>query len=337
MSAATDAAAAQAPAVVTAVPDVVPGRVLDVDGDLLCYWAGGNEDTTVGQSRANALRKIEFAREQTGSESVVVHMSAASCTKGDRRIIATVKPYQGQRRSDRRPKNWAYLRSFFEDYPGQDFRVKVWATREADDGIAYMAYFFDTLAGVVPNRAIYTGDKDLRMLPGYHLDWQTGETVAVPMGAFEVYNSDRSKVYGTKWFWLQMLQGDTADNIPGLPKLDGKPVGPARAEKLLAGAKSDSGAYDIVSNCFAFEYADEWQDRFVEQAMLLWLRTDRDALVRNFLQVVPDASLRREILQATHRVEQRVKEAYEQAESLGGCAVPRDSAEGAGRILCALR
>jgi DNA polymerase-1 len=325
MQQAADAAAAQSPTEPLAVPDVVPGRVLDVDGDLLCYWAGGNDDTSVGQSRANALRKIEFMRAQSGCESVVVHMSAASCTKGDRRIIATVKPYQGQRKSDRRPKNWAYLRDFFEGYEGPLFRVKVWATREADDGIAYMAYHADTDNGETPNRVIATGDKDLRMLPGWHIDWQTAELVEVPMGAFEVYNKDRSKLYGTKWFWVQMLQGDTADNIPGLPKLDGKPVGPVRAEKLLAGALGDDAAYVLVSNSYAFEYGDEWQDRLVEQAMLLWLRTDRAAHTHNFMQVVPEV-FRSELWPATHKVTQRIKEAYEQAESLGSCGVQSDAA-----------
>ena len=314
------------------MPDVVPGRVLDVDGDLLCYWAGGNDDTSVGQSRANALRKIEFMRAQSGCESVVVHMSAASCTKGDRRIIATVKPYQGQRKSDRRPKNWAYLRDFFESYEGPLFRVKVWATREADDGIAYMAYHADTDNGKTPNRVIATGDKDLRMLPGWHIDWQTAELVEVPMGAFEVYNKDRSKLYGTKWFWVQMLQGDTADNIPGLPKLDGKPVGPVRAEKLLCGLSDDSAALDAVTSAYAFEYGDveEWTDRFVEQGLLLWLRRDRAGSVRDLQDWLVGMAYQdnadEAFAEAFDRMEQRIKEAYEQAESLGSCGVQSDAA-----------
>ena len=144
------------------------------------------------------------------------------------------------------------------------------------------------------------------------------------MGAFEVYNKDRSKLYGTKWFWMQMLQGDTADNIPGLPMLDGKPVGPKRAEKLLDGPTGDDAAYVMVSNSYAFEYGGEWQDRFVEQAMLLWLRADRNASIYNFMQVVPPV-FRHELMPAARRVEQRIKEAYAEAEILGGCAVQSDS------------
>jgi DNA polymerase-1 len=124
---------------------------------------------------------------------------------------------------------------------------------------------------------------------------------------------------------MQMLQGDTADNIPGLPRLDDKPVGPKRAEKLLAGTACDDDAFDIVAHAYAFEYGDEWRKRITEQALLLWLRTDRDASLYNWLQVVPGAD-RPPLLKQAGIVEQRIKEAYEQAQSLGGCAVPRDDA-----------
>lgn len=329
MQQAADAAAAASP-VETVAPPTVPGRVLDVDADMVCYWAGGNDETSVQTSRMTALNKIEFMREMSGSESVVCHLTADSSTKADRRIIATVKPYQGQRKGSRKPKNWGYLRDFFTNYKGPLFSPKVWATREADDGICYAAHAKPVPNGTTPNRVIASADKDMRMIPGWHIDWNTGEMVEVPMGAFEVWNKAHDKLYGHKWFWMQMLQGDTADNIPGLPVLEGKPVGPKRAEKLLMNVVTNEHAADVVTTCYQLEYGrvEEWLPRFVEQGLLLWLRRDAAASVWDFKSFLLDCiwldNAETSIIDAVHSVEQRIKEAYAQAQSLGSCGVQAD-------------
>lgn len=329
MSQAADDAAARAP-IVTEAPPVVPGRVISVDGDMICYWAGGNEDTSVAVSRLTAMRKIKSMQEMSGSERVVVHTTADSSTKGDRRIIATVKPYQGQRDVGRKPRNWRYLRDLLTDYSGPEFRPKVWATREADDGIAYLAYVDKTPIGEVPNHVIATRDKDMRMLPGWHLDWDTLEMVPVPVGCFEQWNADRTKLFGHKWFWMQMLHGDTADNIPGLPRLEGKPVGPKRAEKILAPCLGNDAAYVHVSLAYQLEYGDEWLDRFVEQGLLLWMRRDPAASIGDlFLFLRSFGSLAgddHQLAMAFDRVHQRIKEAYAEAQKLGSCGVQEDRA-----------
>lgn len=323
MQQAADAAAAASP-VETVAPPTVPGRVLDVDADMVCYWAGGNDETTVQTSRITALNKIEFMREMSGSESVVCHLTADSSTKADRRIIATVKPYQGQRKSGRKPKNWGYLRDFFTNYKGPLFTTKVWATREADDGICYAAHSKPIKLGETPNRVIASADKDMRMIPGWHIDWNTGEMVEVPFGSFEVWNAAHDKLFGHKWFWMQMLQGDTADNIPGLPMLEGKPVGPKRAEKLLAEASTNEHAADIVTTCYQLEYGDEWLSRFIEQGLLLWMRRDAGASVWDLRYFLIDC--RWDASREIRRAEQRIKEAYAQAQSLGSCGVQSDVA-----------
>lgn len=302
--------------IVAEVPPVVPGRVLHMDGDLLCYTCGGNEDTTVGYSRTNALSRITKAREMAGAERTVLHLTMADSTKADRRLIASVKPYQGQRDSSRRPKNWGYLREFFEGYRDNDPQLAVqrWSTREADDGLAFAAMYGTTVAH--NEIALCSGDKDLRMVTGCtHVDWNTYETVYVPPGAFHV--EFNGKVYGHKWFWLQMLQGDTADNIPGLPRLDGKPVGPVRAEKLLHPATNNAEAFSEVCDCYMLEYQDEAADRFVEQAALLWMRSDASASIDGFMQVCTDGG---RLNEAVLRLEQRIKEAHAEAEKLGNLA-----------------
>lgn len=316
MQQAAQQAAADAPIKVKEPPPVVPGRVLHLDGDLLCYFAGGNEETTVAESRLRAISKINTMREQSGSESVVLHLTAESSTKGDRRIIATVKPYQGQRKSGRKPKNWAYLRQWAEGYTGDLFRSKLWATREADDGMVLCAYAAKDLDLVV----IGSGDKDLRMSPGWHCNWSDYSMTFVPTGAFNVVGCDGLQ-YGHRWFWEQMLQGDTADNIPGLPRWYGALCGKQTAAKLLAGVTDNDAAFELVYGGYEAEYGLDADDRFIEQAMLLWMRTDAAADIGDVQRILP-----RSFEAAINRVRARIKEKYEEAQSLGGCGVQSDRA-----------
>jgi len=69
---------------------------------------------------------------------------------------------------------------------------------------------------------IVSKDKDLRMVPGLHYDFDTEQVVAVgdTFGWLWIDSSKSSKTlkgWGTKFFWAQCLMGDTADNIRGLP------------------------------------------------------------------------------------------------------------------------
>jgi DNA polymerase-1 len=253
----------------------------------------------------NALALIEKMRARSGAENTVVHMTTPGCHKGERYLIATVKPYQGQRSGSRRPKNHGYLQEWLMGYEGDAFKVKNWKTREADDGIAVCAYHAAKQAapGYI---VIATADKDMRMLPGLHIDWKTHKLVRVMPGDFEVYGEPEgdkpAKLYGSKWFWMQMLMGDAADNIPGLPKYcttDSKgneclkPMGEKTAEKFLERVKCNAGAFAEVYGLYQEYYGGNWpgalvggpraaDDAFCEQAALLWMRTDNAASINNF-------------------------------------------------------
>lgn len=285
-TAAVAAAAAAAPQdKAEARPIVVSGRTLLVDGDYLAYYAAGNDETDPGRARQNALEKIEAFRVLSGAERVVVHLTASESNKGWRFIAATVKPYQGQRDGGRKPKNWRSLRDWMETYTGDAFKTKTWTDREADDGMAYHAIVLGPELAVVA-----TADKDMRMFSGWHIDWKTYDLTFVPAYVFEVAGTN-GKLYGHKWFWQQMLQGDTADNIPGLPKYikpNGKlgPLGEKTAEKLLADTTCNAEAAKVVADLYAGFYEDEWEDRFFEQAVLLWMRTDKGAKCGDFMQVL---------------------------------------------------
>ena len=309
MKAAADQAGAQAPVPGSVAPPMNPKLGLHVDGDYLAYYCSGNDDTDPARARQNVLDKLYTSRLMSGAGHVVMHLTMGGSHKGHRYQAATVKPYQGQRSSGRHPKNWEFLREYLETYDGPDFKVKLWRDREADDGIAFAAENAARLYGT-PYIVICTRDKDMRMLPGLHLDWMTYQLTEVPPGAYSITRSPDGLQYGLKWFWLQMLQGDTADNIPGLPKLDGKQCGEARAKSALAGTSSVIEAFDIVAAGYHDHYGSEWADRFVEQASLLWLRRDRQADITNFLGWLPGLGHPRisTVVEASIRLQERIKE-----------------------------
>lgn len=97
-----------------------------------------------------------------------------------------------------------------EKYLIQKYDAVVCEGIEADDamGIQQCQDPSDTI--------ICTIDKDLDTIPGWHYNWDKQS----------VYNVTPEEA--TKFFWMQVLMGDTADNIIGL-----KGIGPMKASRLL--------------------------------------------------------------------------------------------------------
>lgn len=99
------------------------------------------------------------------------------------------------------------------------------------------------------------------------------------------------KGLGQKFFWAQMLMGDTADHIQGLPRGffdNGKSslVGPAMTSMLLRDIKDNKEAFQFVKGLYETTGQQKgykhwqtgevvpWQRVFVSEAQLLWMRKD---------------------------------------------------------------
>lgn len=285
---------------------VVPGRRVHIDGDMLAYQCGGNDDTDVATSRRILKSKIDLFKDASGAEGVLLHLTASGSTKGDRAAIAYTKPYQGQRKGHR-PKNWQYLREYMAE--GLAGPVKQWFDREADDGFGFISMN-------CPLDVIATRDKDMRMLPGWHLNWDTYDLIKVNADQFAMEAG--GKLYGHKWFWTQMLWGDAADNIPGLPKHPDFPrgVGEAAASKILAFAHDDDSAAHAVAQAYKAHYGNEWADRYVEQASLLWIRRTNQAPINEWMAYLPVGP---QLKAAGERQLARVQALLDEAERINAC------------------
>jgi hypothetical protein len=287
-------AAAEQPMSTKSVPD----RTLLVDGDGLAYFCAGSESTSPGQARINMFDKLRAAKEASGASDILMLTTARGSDKGQRYNIATVKPYQGNRLNSRRPNNWEFMRTLVE----RDqllYKVCLANNCEADDLFAKYADKFGAL-----NVVHLTQDKDMRMVPGWHLDWSTHQMQYIPLNTFAQVHND--EVYGVKWFWLQMLQGDTADNIPGLPFIvdpKGKQsrVGPVKAEKLLRLCVDNYDCYYAVRDAYKTYYGDVADIHMLEQACLLWIRRGPEFILDvcelgNPMSLCPEA-IKRQILE----------------------------------------
>lgn len=285
------------------------GTDLHVDGDYAAYYFSGNDETTVASSKRNMIDSVLTAADVGGvGGKIIIHLSAGLGDKGKRFKIATVKPYQGQRDSSRRPNNWQAMREWLEGgAAGTDWRIVSWDDREADDGAAAAARYA-WQRGDVP--VLFSRDKDWRMIPARHIVWTTFDRVEVRPEVWSLTGPD-GEVYGRKFFWWQMLAGDAADNIPGLEKQPAKEEGKFKAcgavcaDEYLTGAGDAVAAYRVVAGLYEAYYGASWPDRFVEQAALLWMRIDNKAYIGDFMRALPERVP--ELEQALVRMERRTR------------------------------
>ena len=117
--------------------------------------------------------------------------------------------YKGNRRSTNhriKPVGFKESRRRIEDR----YLSECWWRLEADDVLGILATRHTDKSPV-----IWSGDKDLKQIPGFHL---------TDDGDVELITEDQADAY----FYRQCLIGDSVDNYPGCPG-----VGPKTAEKLI--------------------------------------------------------------------------------------------------------
>lgn len=220
------------------------GKVL-IDGDIIAYRAAfSTEQMGASDTRRKVDDLIQFILDSTVlfpevGLDYVVYLTG----KGNfRDNIAKSHPYKGNRKSVQKPRHLQTARDHMES----EYQAIISKGEEADDLIAKEAARLDYHACVA------SIDKDMLQIPCWHFNIVRGDYLKV-----EPYG-------GIKFFYTQILTGDTADNIVGLWK-----VGPVKAKKILEDAETEQELWDLVVKAY-----DGNEDRVIENARLLWLRRE---------------------------------------------------------------
>jgi hypothetical protein len=161
--------------------------------------------------------------------------------------VAFTKPYKGNRKKPK-PTHYDAIRYHMVTTLG----ATVVDGEEADDYLGYMQYSRALFGD--PDTVIVTIDKDLDMIMGRHYN---------PVRREEYYVNEED---ADRFFLIQLITGDSTDNIPGIPGL-----GAVGAEKALDGVPNGE-AVDVIRKLYTKAYGDKGEAVFDEQAALLWIR-----------------------------------------------------------------
>lgn len=196
-----------------------------IDGDHMQYIIGNNfkEVTEVTEDAKDAIKDLAFSLIEmtcviTGADKFILALSDPK-RNYFRQEIYRYKPYKGNRSDEDWFKIWRpVILEQLTILGGQALEGI-----EADDILSYLA---EILTKIGEDYVICSPDKDLRQIPGKHFDYSKKPAE----GEFQVINPIVvvTKEEAEYFFYQQLLQGDSSDNIAGIPKM-----GPVNAKKLL--------------------------------------------------------------------------------------------------------
>ncbi|MHC4647486.1 MAG: hypothetical protein ACYTBJ_18520 [Planctomycetota bacterium] len=176
---------------------------------------------------------------------IKVYLSNGPCY---RHRLAKTRPYKANRDDKRRPTYEKEVRQ----YMIEQYDTYIADDEEADDMLGIQG----TKEG--PHGAIIiTLDKDLDQVPGlkYNFMHEVGYEVTENQAHYN--------------FCIQLMSGDSTDNIPGLPK-----IGPGKAKKALHGLEEDPEAMmqEVMRMYMIHSGKEDWLAYLREQGQLLYIR-----------------------------------------------------------------
>jgi hypothetical protein len=235
------------------------------------------EGTPVQYSLSNVKELMHSIMDSSGATTGQVFLT--SDDKSNYRFKrATIKEYKGNRKDAVKPTKYHEMREYL---------VKQWGAQvihgaEADDAMGYTQYQMeqayekavwdegDLLDIWESDRSIICScDKDMDMIPGWHYNWQKDK-------AYEV-----SEEEAWRFFYWQLLVGDSTDNIPGCPGVGEKnPLAMSIKDGTFpgGGAFSRRGIERVVSDRYVEKLGDKAWEAMRENADLLWIQREKGVL-----------------------------------------------------------
>ena len=232
-----------------------------IDLDILPYAYGGMSFEDGGimpdyMIRKKVDEKIDRIVERSGADSWAGYLTESS--SNFRVGVATILPYKGNRSGSTKPPRYQMLRDHLLDVYSD--RVTLVKGYEADDQLAIDQYQAEAAQLAPGNTIICTIDKDLKMVPGWHYNWNTDEKVFV------------TKVEGLRWFYKQCLTGDMTDNIKGLHGVGAKSALVSKLDAMEDELTMFEHVYEQYEKRFG-SYAEQF---LIENGTLLWMMKDEE-------------------------------------------------------------
>lgn len=220
-------------------------KVFAVDGDIIAYRSAAVcENEFEGAAESIIRTTLRDIATETGVTHMRIYLSGRNNFRYD---VGVTKPYKGNRATMVKPQ---YL-DHCKKYLAETYGAICIDTFEADDLIA---------TDMTVNGAIHCGiDKDLLQIAGTHYNYVKKEFVTI--------SADEAILR----LYRQILQGDTSDNIPGLPRIGEKKAADAIQDPKTA--KEDCMAmYENLAS--AIPEVENWMIYLAEQTKLISMVTD---------------------------------------------------------------
>ena len=209
-----------------------------IDSDILCYRVGAVTEEENGDTAIETMAVYLEDMLMFDLLDCDEHELFLTGKQNFRFDVAVTAPYKGNRKDVKKPKHLPLLREYLQVSWG----ASVSDGQEADDDIAMRA---TELAG---DGLIVSIDKDFMQVAGWHYNF-------VKKIKKEVTPED-----GLRFFYKQILMGDSADNIKGIHR-----VGEVTATKMRAELTTEKEFYACCVEAMGAE-------RVLENGRLLWLR-----------------------------------------------------------------
>lgn len=187
----------------------------------------------------------------TKADKFIVYVSEG---KNFRHELTTKLPEKDQYKANRnseKPLHYQALREYLRD----EYKAIFVKDYEADDALSIMHTYCNR--NEIPS-VICSIDKDLLNTPGLHYN-PTNER-------FDEIGENKA----IKLYMMQILTGDTSDNIAGIPK-----VGPKTALKIVGDSDNPKDWAERVQEAYRQHYGEkDWKKRFTLARQLLWIHRE---------------------------------------------------------------
>lgn len=221
-----------------------------IDADILVYRVGfaGSEDEPLSYKLQSCKTVLEAIYDTfPDAPERKLYLTGRGNYRDN---VSTTRIYKGNRDPANKPLYYDELKQYMIDYHG----AVIVEGKEADDEIGTQQW-----AHKDRSTCTVTIDKDILYgIPGWSFNWVKNE--------FHY----QTLAEANRFFWTQVLAGDTTDNIQGIPK-----VGIKKAEKILAvtdGTWVDM--QDRVMRAYEAYYGADAPEVFREMATLVWIQRE---------------------------------------------------------------